>query len=405
MSASHQVPGTPFAIYVLGFGIFAIVTSEFQVSGMMPVMAAELSVSISRVGYLVSLYSFAMAVGGPLLAMVLLKTPLKTALMMLYAVFIVGESLGALAQSYTLLAAARLITGAASGAVFGIALAICVQLVSEAQRGWATSIVLAGIMTGTVLGLPMANMIGTHWGWRESFWATACIAAVAAIITSVAVPRVALQTSISLRHELASLKNTRLWAAFATSLLVIGATFAAFTYFIPLLKDVAGFDDNAVAALLFVYGAATVVGNLIVGKFADRYTLTALSVGLGLLLLFLVLFGLFAEHAAMAALSLIGIGLVGVTMNPAMVARVMKVANGRPLVNTVHTSVITLGIVIGSFLGGLFIGAGYSLRAPLWVGAAMAMAGLLTLLPELLESARRNRNVHGIHAENGGQDG
>ncbi|CAH2801038.1 MAG: hypothetical protein CBARDCOR_5856 [uncultured Caballeronia sp.] len=35
----------PFAIYVLGFGIFAMVTSEFRVSGMITVMATDLTVS------------------------------------------------------------------------------------------------------------------------------------------------------------------------------------------------------------------------------------------------------------------------------------------------------------------------------------------------------------------------
>lgn len=388
----------PFAVYVLGFGIFAIVTSEFQVSGMMPVMAADLGVSLSRIGYLVSLYAFAMALGGPLLAVALLKRPLKSALLTLYLIFISGEALGALAPSYAVLAAARLITGAASGAVFGVALAICVQLVHESQRGWAMSIVLAGIMTGTVLGLPMANVIGAQWGWRPSFWATAGIATVGAIITIVSVPAVPSQGASSLRAEASALANARLWGAFATSLLIIGATFAAFTYFIPILKQVAGLDDSAVALLLILYGAATVLGNLVVGKLADRHTLSTLAVGLGLLLGFLVLFALFADRPAMAALSLLGIGLVGVTMNPAMVTRVMRTANGRPLVNTVHTSVITLGIVVGAFLGGWFISAGYGLRAPLWVGAGMALAGLLSLVPEWLRGAGRHRAGSDIHA-------
>lgn len=167
----------PVAIYILCLGIFAMVTSEFQVSGMIPVMADDLGVTISQIGYLVSIYAVAMAFGGPLLAIGLLKIAPKTALLILYLVFISGEVLGALAASYEALIVARLITGAASGAFFGVALAICVQLVAESLRGWAVSIVLAGIMVGTVLGLPMANLIGTHLGWRESFWTVSALAA------------------------------------------------------------------------------------------------------------------------------------------------------------------------------------------------------------------------------------
>lgn len=379
----------PFAIFVLGFGIFAMVTSEFQVSGMMTVMAADLGVSISQIGYLVSTYAFAMAFGGPLLVMALIKMPPKTSLMGLYLMFICGESLGALAESYSTLVAARLITGAVSGAFFGTALAICAQLVDERQRGWAISIVLAGIMIGTVLGLPMANLIGTHFGWRESFWATACLATLAAVISIASLPSIPAQVAASLRGELSALKDPKLWAVFSTSLLIIGATFAAFTYFIPILKGVTGYTDNAIATLLFVYGVATVVGNTIVGKLADSHTLSTLAVGLCLLTFFLVLFGTFTDSKIVSALSLVGIGLVGVTMNPAMVSRVMRTANGRPLVNTIHTSVITLGIVLGAFLGGVFISAGYGPRAPLWVGAAMALVGLITLSPEIRTSLRR----------------
>jgi len=378
-----HAPTLPLAIYILGFGIFAMVTSEFQVSGMLTVMAADLGVPIPHIGYLVSMYACAMAFGGPLLAVALLRKPPKTALLTLYVIFICGESLGALSQSYSMLAAARMVTGAVSGAFFGTALAICVQLVQERQRGWAMSIVLAGIMIGTVLGLPMANLIGAHLGWRESFWATAGLTAMAALLSVAAIPSLSAQISVSLRGELSALKNPRLWLAFSTSLLIIGATFAAFTYFIPILKEVSGYGDNAVAGLLCAYGVATVVGNLVVGKLADRHPLSILAIGLCLLAVFLAMFGIFAGSKPFAAISLVGIGLVGVTMNPAMVTRVMRAANGRPLVNTVHTSVITLGIMTGAFLGGLFISAGYGLRAPLWVGCVMALAGLLSLVPEL----------------------
>ena len=75
------------------------------------------------------------------------------------------------------------------------------------------------------------------------------------------------------------------------------------------------------------------------------------------------------------------IGLVGLPMNPAMVARVVSTARPGPLVNTVHVSVINIGLAAGAWLGGLGIGAGYGLLSPLWVGAALAVIGLLSLLP------------------------
>jgi predicted MFS family arabinose efflux permease len=58
----------------------------------------------------------------------------------------------------------------------------------------------------------------------------------------------------------------------------------------------------------------------------------------------------------------------------------MKAAEPGALVNIMHTSVITAGLAFGSWAGGVTIDAGLGLRSPLWVGAAMALAGLLSLV-------------------------
>ncbi|MEJ8644773.1 MFS transporter [Streptomyces sp. MS1.HAVA.3] len=148
------------------------------------------------------------------------------------------------------------------------------------------------------------------------------------------------------------------------------------------LTQLTGFSAGAVPWLLVAYGAATVVGNAVVGRLADRHTIVTQLVGLGLNAVFLAGFAVFAEVTAPALIFMMGIGLVGVTMNPCMITRVQRTANARPLVNTVHSSFITLGIVIGSWLGGVGIKA-HGLRAPLVLGLIMAFLGLFTLLPDL----------------------
>ncbi len=49
--------------------------------------------------------------------------------------------------------------------------------------------------------------------------------------------------------------------------------------------------------------------------------------------------------------------------------------------NSLHTSVITGGLAFGTWLGGLAIDRGYGLAAPLWIGAGLAVLGLLSLAP------------------------
>ncbi|MFP5023465.1 MFS transporter [Pseudonocardia phyllosphaerae] len=371
----------PLAVFVLGFGIFSMTSSEFMMSGLMPQVAEGLGVSIVEVGYLISTFAIGMVVGGPLLTFALLRLPRKKALLVLAAIFVAGDVLGALAPSYPVMVAARLITGVASSAFFGTSLAVAADLVPENQRGRASSIVLGGLMIGTVIGLPLATAVGQLTGWRTSFWMIGCLTAAAGVLIASLVPRDSVPERIDARAELAAFRNGMLWSAYASSTLIIGAVFAGFSYFTPIFTQVSGFDAAAVPVLLAAYGIATVAGNVIVGRLADRWTMFVQIGGLIVLTVFLSVFALGASSRILVVVSLVAIGAVGVSMNPAMVARVMRVADGRPLVNTVHTSVINVGILLGSWIGGLTISAGLGLVAPLWTGAVFALLALVSVAP------------------------
>ncbi|MFH8613817.1 MFS transporter [Streptomyces sp. NPDC017979] len=377
------------SVYVLALGIFAMVTSEFVVAGLMTQMAEGLGATVSQIGYLITVFAVAMTVGGPFLAVALARLPPRTALLWLFAVFLVGNVLAALATGYLVMVVARVITGVAAQAFFGVAVSLGVQLARPEMRGRAIAVVMNGLMLGTLLGLPLSTLVGERFGWRAAFWAISGLALVAALATVLGVPRLErVAPAGGLRREMGVFRRPRLWLAMTTSTFVIGATFSAFSYLHPILTEVTGFATGTVPLLLIAYGAATVVGNTVVGRLADRYALPVLALGLALNLLFLSGFALLADVPAPAVAFLLGIGLVGVTMNPAMVTRVQRAGNTSPLVNTVHSSFITSGVIIGSALGGVAIER-FGLRAPLWLGAGLAVAGLATVLPELVR--RRTR--------------
>ena len=379
---SQKAP-IPFVVYLLGLTIFALTTAEFMVAGMMPSLAAALDVSVGEIGYLISLYALGMAVGGPVLTALLLalRIPNKPALLWLLVLYVAGAVLAALATTYGVMAAGRVVMGVASSACFGVSLTICAGLVAPEARGRAASFVLAGLMLAPVFGVPATALIEQHYGWRASFWAVAVLSVLCTAVVAWRVPSSKDQSHVGLGAEFRSLRNGGLWAAYATSALIIGATFAAFSYFSPIFIEVTGFSAKAIPWLLMVYGLANVVGNIIVGRLADRHTMAVLAGGLAILALALGTFAGFAHSAAVSVIAFLAIGLTGVALNPAMVARVMRAASPGPLVNTMHASLITAGLAVGSWAGGATIDAGYGLRSPLWVGLALSVAGLLSLAP------------------------
>lgn len=371
----------PLAVYAFGAGIFAMTTSEFMVAGLMPELAAAFGVSTASIGYLISIYSGGMVVGGPVLTMALLRIDRRRALLLMMAVFVLGQVLAASASTYGLMATGRFVTGASSAAFFAVSIAAAADMAGAEARGRAASVVLAGLMLSTVLGVPIVTILGQDLDWRTSFWIVAMLVSLCGGMVAATTPRLPHAEGIDLRGELGALANGRLWAAYATSGLIIAATFAAFSYFSPIFIDVSGFDAALVPYLFGIYGAATVAGNIVVGRFADRHAIAVLLIGLSILTVTLVLLALFAHVQIATVVLTVVLGLVGVTMNPAMVVRVMRAANPRPLVNAVHGAVISLGVLVGSSLGGLAIAAGLGYLAPVWIGAVLALLGLLSLAP------------------------
>ncbi|MDT7583307.1 MAG: hypothetical protein QOE32_857 [Pseudonocardiales bacterium] len=409
----------PAVVYVLGLGIFAMTTSEFMVSGMLPELASALNVSISAIGYLVSAYAIAMALGGPFVSAALTRLSHARALVLLLGAFLAGQVLGALATGYPMLVVSRVITGCAEAAFFGVGLTVAMDTVPPSLAGRAASVVLGGLMVSSVLGLPLATFLAQWAGWRGAFWAVAGLVLVAGVAVLVTVRRpvagrvgaavragtdagadtgagsgagagaAADGSAGGLRAELALFRNRRLWAVYGTSMLHIGALFAAFSFFAAIFIDVTGFAPGLVPVLLTGYGAAAVIGNMVVGRLADRYPMAVLTLGLAALVVLLAGFAAGAAVPAVVLVTVIGIGMVGLPLNSATIARRMRVVANTPMINTVGASVVNVGIAVGPTLGGLAISAGLGLRAPLWIGAALAGLALLSLLPYLRPATPR----------------
>ncbi|MBQ1082776.1 MFS transporter [Nocardiopsis sp. B62] len=375
----------PKSVPLMALGIFAMVTSELLVGGLMPQMAEDLGTTIPRIGYLITAFALAMAIGGPILTLAVLRLRTHHALLALFVVFFAGNTLAALAPGYGLMVLARLITGAAAGAFFGVALSAVAQVTPAHLRGRATGLALQGLMVGTLLGLPLSALIGVQFGWRSAFVFVGALTVVVAIATLLALPRMDRPGSADSSKE--AFRRPQLWRVMGTSTLIIGATFAAFSYFTPVLTEVSGFPRGIVPLLLLVYGGATVVGTMVVSRLAQSHTITVIVTGLALNTVFLVVFALYAHLPGVALTAMAGVGLVGITLNPAMITRVQRVGDTGPLVNTVHSSFITLGVVLGSWVGGLGVEE-FGLRAPLWVGVGLALLALAAMVPAARRAAR-----------------
>lgn len=222
----------PLALYALAIGGFGIGLTEFVIMGLLPEVGADFGVTPTVAGYLISGYALAVAVGGVGLTALLNRVDRKRALLLLMVLFIAGNLTSALAPTYEVMLAGRVLAALCHGAFFGIGAVLAAGLVPVHRKAAAISIMFAGLTTATVLGVPFGTFLGQAFGWRSTFWAITVIgvvafAGIAALVPATktaatsAVPAARGATSAteaapsasapSLRTELSAFRSTQVW--------------------------------------------------------------------------------------------------------------------------------------------------------------------------------------------------
>ncbi|RYF53186.1 MAG: MFS transporter, partial [Comamonadaceae bacterium] len=206
----------PIALLALTAGAVGIGTTEFVIMGLLIQVSADLHVSISAAGLLISGYAIGVAIGAPVLTIATRRLPRKTVLLALMAIFTLGNIACALAPSYEALMAARVITSLAHGTFFGVGAVVATGLVPPEKRASAIAIMFTGLTAATLLGVPAGAWLGLQLGWRSTFWAVAVIGVLALGVLARFVPRDAERVEPApLRDELAVLARPQVWLGLA----------------------------------------------------------------------------------------------------------------------------------------------------------------------------------------------
>ncbi|WP_039946912.1 Cmx/CmrA family chloramphenicol efflux MFS transporter [Streptomyces sp. NRRL S-118] len=370
----------PLAVYVLGLSVFALGTSEFMLSGLLPPIADDMNVSIPRAGLLISAFAIGMVVGAPLLAVATLRLPRRTTLITLITVFGAGQVAGALAPSYGVLFVSRVVSALACAGFWAVGAAVAIAMVPFGARARAMAVMIGGLSIANVLGVPAGAFLGERLGWRSAFWAVGAASAVALAGVMTLIPRIPLpEEKPRLRRELSIYRDRHVRLAVAVTALAAGGVFCAFSYLAPLLTDVAGLDAGWVPTVLALFGLGALIGTTIGGRVADAHLFGVLLSGIAASTLFLVALAVSASSpAAVIALSFL-LGVSAFYTAPALNARMFNVAGAAPtLAGATTTAAFNLGNTGGPWLGGTVIDLHLGFRSPAWAGAAMTLVALAT---------------------------
>ena len=369
----------PLALYALTVGAFGIGVTEFVIMGLLIQVSADLGVSIPAAGLLMTGYALGVFVGAPILTLLTRRLPKKTTLLALMAIFTVGNVLAAIAPTYAVLMAARLVTALAHGTFFGVGALVAVSLVPPERKASAISIMFTGLTIATLLGVPFGAWLGLAFGWRAAFWAVAVVGALAFVVLAALVPSASEKAEPApLREEFAVLARPQVQLGLAMTVLGFGGVFAVFTYIQPILTQLAGFSKAAVSPILLVFGAGLVAGNLLGGRWADKGLNAALVGTLALLTLVMggSAYAFHSQAGAVVAAFLLGAAAFA-TVAPLQM-RVLSQAGGagQGLASSLNIAAFNLGNAFGAWLGGAVIDHGPGLAAIPLVAAAVPLSAL-----------------------------
>jgi len=366
-------------LFLLALGTFAIGTDVFVFAGILRDIARDLGLSVAVTGQIATAYALTYALAPPLLAAASAGWRRERVIVLALAAFAAADALSALAPSYALLLAARVLAAGCAALYVPSAYSLAAALAPEERRGAALAAVVLGTTSALVLSVPLGAWIGHQLGWRWSFVLAGALAALGALaLAQAGLPKLPPAPVPRFAARFAPLAQPAVVLVLLAQLCWSTGNYTIYIYSAVLLGARVGVDN--MAGLLLVCGVGAWLGTLAGGRLADRFGTAVPTIALVLLnALNIALMNLTGGTLAGAGAALFVFGVTGWAVIPAQQSRLMRLAPAHAaLAVSLLTSTAYIGSAAGAALGGLLIAHAVA-AAPL-VASAGIVAGLALFL-------------------------
>ncbi|HHQ5685828.1 TPA: MFS transporter [Klebsiella quasipneumoniae subsp. quasipneumoniae] len=381
-------------IFILALGAGFSVASIYYAQPLLPLMGANLHLTVEGMGLVPTLTQAGYALGILFLLplgdrhdrrrLILVKSALLALLLLLCS--LTGQLSSLLVVS--------LLIGMAATMAQDIAPAAAI-LAPAGKQGKMVGTVMTGLLLGILLSRTVSGVVGAVFGWRVMYQAAAVSVALIGLVMWRVLPRFAIHSTLSYPQLMASMAH--LWQrypALRRAALAQGALSVAFSAFWSTLAVMLSEHyhmGSAVAGGFGIAGAAGALAAPLAGGLADKFgagkvtqmgaALVTVSFALMFILPLLPLHG----QLALIALSAIGFDLglqSSLVAHQNLVYGLEPQARGR--LNALLFTVVFIGMSLGSVLGSkLYVLAGWN-----GVVTLAVVSGAIALAIRLLENAR-----------------
>ena len=372
------------SIYLIALGAFALGMASYVTAGLIPMIEASFTVSVAVAAQLVTAFTLAYGLGSPIFVALTPAHRQRTGLLLALGLFVIANAASALAEDFTVLMIWRAIAGIGAGVYLAMGIGASAAVSIPERRGKAIAIIMGGMASGVVLGVPLSLLIAEQMGWQAALWLVTLLGLVAFFGLLLKLPALPAATASSLSQKLAILGDGHVLVILLVSLLAAIASLGMYTFIAPLMTDPAYGAVSSVTPYLWVWGIGGVLGSFLIGPLVDRVkgpTLTfAIMLILCVSLLVLPLSAAISTWLVMLPIALWGaVGwALQVPQNNELILARQTQGDGN-LAIALNESALYLGSAIGAAAGGFVL----LLQMPTWTLAASA--GAVAALGALLQ--------------------
>nr|WP_263326911.1 MFS transporter [Neobacillus sp. Marseille-Q6967] len=370
-------------IFILTIGVFGILNTEMGIIGILPSIAEHFQVSVPKAGLLVSLFALVVAVSGPTMPLLFSGINRKKVMLLVLGVFVLANIVSIFTTNFTIALIARVVPAFFHPIYCSLAFTVAAASVSKEEAPKAVSKVFIGVSAGMVVGVPIASFIASVTSLQMAMIFFAIVNAIAFIATLIFVPSMPVEERLSYGTQFSVLKKSITWLSIVTVILLNSAIFGVYSYLADYLKTVTNMPSNTISFILFVYGGANIIGNIVAGKLLTKNAnqlVASFPFLLGIVYILLFLFGQFSLPMAVITLIWGILGGIGGNINQYWLAS--SAPEAPDFANGLFISSCNVGTTIGAVVGGLFIsemGTQY-----------VVLVGILSLILSLVTILLRN---------------
>ncbi|HBX54604.1 MFS transporter [Pseudomonas sp. UBA2684] len=381
------------SIYLIALGAFALGMASYVTAGLIPMIEASFAVSVAVAAQLVTAFTLAYGLGSPIFVALTPAHRQRAGLLLALGLFVIANAASALAENFTVLMIWRAIAGIGAGIYLAMGIGAAAAVSTPERRGKAIAIIMGGMASGVVLGVPLSLLVAEQMGWQAALWLVTLLGLVAFFGLLLKLPALPATTASSLGQKLAILGDGHVLVVLLVSLLAAIASLGMYTFIAPLMTDPAYGAVRSVTPYLWVWGIGGVLGSFLIGPLVDHIkgpTLTfAIMLILAVSLLVLPLSAALSTWLVMLPIALwgaVGWALQVPQNNELILAR--QAQGDSNLAIALNESALYLGSAIGAAAGGFVL----LLQMPTWTLAASA--GGVAALGALLQviNLRRQPN-------------